>query len=189
MAVSRYIPFSLLRPSPSWTYSQGGVLSLRSALCAPAPGKYTSRSGKSWILFRVRWRVLNGRILWTVSANSIRDQINRGFEKRQDYKIREAFHKWSVYNVVTSSCFERDGFGRHRQVRPQDFAPFIPKSNLRESLGSLDVSLHSEEEVETLFFVMDLDDNKGLDVDEFRRALQASSHRIICSIDSDVVIW
>ena len=111
----------------------------------------------------------------TVSANSIRDQINRGFEKRQKYKIREVFYEWSEYRVVNSSCFERDGFGRHQQIRPQDLAPFIPKSKLRESLESLDVILHSEEEIETLFFVMDLDDNKGLDEEEFGRALQASA--------------
>ena len=129
--------------------------------------------------------MLNGRILWTVSANSIRDQINRGFDKRQNYKIREAFDKWSEYRLVTSSCFERDIFGRHQQIRPQDFVPpaLIPKDKLRASLESLDVNVHSEEELKTLFFVMDLDDNKGLDEDEFRRALQASSHCILWSFE------
>ncbi len=77
---------------------------------------------------------------------------------------------------MTSSCFKRDEFGRYQQVRPQDLALLIPRSNLRESLGSLDVHLNTEEEIDDLFFVMDIDDNKGLDEDEFRRALQASLH-------------
>ncbi len=81
--------------------------------------------------------------------------------------------------MVNSVCFKRDGFGRHHQVRPQDFAPFIPKRKLRESLGDLDITVNSEEEVETLFFVMDIDDNKGIDEMEFKKALQASSHSIV----------
>ncbi len=80
--------------------------------------------------------------------------------------------------MVTSSCFKRDGLGRYQQVRPNDFAMLIPKYRLREALGSLDVVINSKGEVEDLFFVMDLDDNKGLDEEEFTKALQASSRKL-----------
>jgi hypothetical protein len=111
-------------------------------------------------------------------STAIRDQINRGFEKRDCTKISEVFKKFSDYRVVTSSCFKRDLLGRYQSVRPYDFELLIPKHKLRESLQSLDVILYSKEEVEDLFYVMDLDDNKGLDEEEFGRALQASPHSI-----------
>jgi hypothetical protein len=75
---------------------------------------------------------------------------------------------------VTSSCFKRDGLGRNQQVRPLDFELLISKQKLRDALKSLDVLIHSNEEIDDLFFVMDIDDNKGLDLEEFGRALQAS---------------
>ena len=109
---------------------------------------------------------------------SIRDQIERGFEKRDRKKIHEVFKKYAEYRVLTSSCFKKDVLGRYQQVRPYDFELLIPKYKLKESLGSLDVILHSKGEIEDLFFVMDLDDNRGLDEEEFGRALQASSHSV-----------
>jgi hypothetical protein len=107
-------------------------------------------------------------------AKDIRNQIARGFERRQDTQIQIAFDKFSEYRPLINTFLIRDCFGRFQPVRINDFQPLIPKRNLKQALLSLDVIVESDQEINDLFFVMDLDDNKGLDIDEFKKALQAS---------------
>jgi hypothetical protein len=105
----------------------------------------------------------------------IRNQIARGFQRRLDQNILKVHEDFSEYRAVLDPCFVRGCFGRFQPVRPNDFQRLIPKRNLKEALAALDIHLESEQEINDLFFVMDMDDNKGLDFDEFKKALQASA--------------
>jgi len=169
---------------PSSDELKEGIVSLRRALRTLATSRVGDRPAflipeAPPVMLGLPNLIMSDKIIpESVSAVSIREQIKHGFEKRQTNKIREVFKKFSEYRVATSSCYRRDKLGRYQQVRPHDFAFLIPKTKLRESLETLHVTLNSEAEIETLFFVMDLDDNKGLDEEEFRRALQASSQFI-----------
>ncbi len=96
--------------------------------------------------------------------------MTSGFERRDEKKIAWAFNRHATFHPSS----QRDCFGRFRCVRPSDAqAWFVSKERLRDALLSLDVEVKAEK-IDSLFSTIDLDGNAGLDLSEFKRAIQAS---------------
>jgi hypothetical protein len=96
--------------------------------------------------------------------------VTSGFERRDEKKIAWAFNRHATFHPSS----QRDCFGRFRCVRPSDAqAWFVSKERLRDALLSLDVEVKAEK-IDSLFSTIDLDGNAGLDLSEFKRAIQAS---------------
>ena len=98
-------------------------------------------------------------------------QISRGFERRNEQKVTEIFARHADFNPT--SIARKDMMGRHQPVRPCEAAAWlITKSKMRKALEDLDVII-KDAEVDHVFYMMDIDDNKGLDLAEFAKAIQA----------------
>ena len=119
---------------------------------------------------------INGKTFSTlpVTISDIRKQVSRGFERRNDQTIFQIFARHSSFRPSTVA----DELGRCQVVRPcAASAWLISKESLREALKDLDVTIR-DENIDHVFFTMDMDDNKGLDLNEFKRAVQAGRPRL-----------
>jgi hypothetical protein len=109
---------------------------------------------------------------------SIREQIRRGFDRRNEKNIIKVFHRHAIFCFPDAA--KPDAFGRCQIVRPCTLAALwlIRKEKLRFALEDLDVLIR-EDDISRVFNIMDMDDNKGLDLSEFKRAILVSKPEII----------
>ena len=103
-----------------------------------------------------------------MTMEDVRRQVSFGFERRNEMRIAEIFAKFSRRpNPV------QDVFGRHQVVRPcSSNCWYIFKDQFQDALSALDVDIRHEE-LNKLFTMFDLDDNRGLDLFEFKMAIKA----------------
>ncbi len=97
--------------------------------------------------------------------------MSRGFERRNDKTLFEAFYRHATfYPECTVDCF-----GRFQPSRPGAInCWFLGKEKLRDALLQLDVHVKPQD-IDTLFYTLDVsDEEKGVDILEFRRAFQVS---------------
>ncbi len=97
--------------------------------------------------------------------------MSRGFERRNDKTLFEAFYRHATfYPECTVDCF-----GRFQPSRPGAInCWFLGKEKLSDALLQLDVHVKPQD-IDTLFYTLDIsDEEKGVDILEFRRAFQVS---------------
>ena len=104
-----------------------------------------------------------------VTMEYVRRQVGFGFERRNERRIVEIFAKFSRFRPNPI----QDVFGRYQAVRPcSSNCWYIFKDQFQDALSALDVDIRHEE-LNKLFIMFDLDDNRGLDLFEFKMAIKA----------------
>jgi hypothetical protein len=104
----------------------------------------------------------------------IREQVRLGFERRNEQNIVNIFYRYATFRLIDlESPYV---FGRCPVVRPCTKAAtwLVNKDTLRSALEDLHIFI-KEEDISYVFFVMDMDDNKGLDIEEFNKAIRVST--------------
>ena len=111
-------------------------------------------------------------MLWSDTLDNIREQVNRGFDRRNQEKIKETFDLYRAGSGRKPT--KRDELGRFHILRPCSAGAWlIQKDELLDALRDLDVEI-GDVHIDQVFHIMDMDDNQGLDREEFKKALQAS---------------
>ena len=94
-------------------------------------------------------------------------QVDRGFQRRRPGELEAVFDRHSSFIPSPPA----DALGRFPAVRP-GHSRFVRDKDLRAALWELDLDLR-EEAKECMFHSLDHDGNGGLDLAEFRCAVQA----------------
>ena len=94
-------------------------------------------------------------------------QVERGFQRRRRGELEAVFDRHSSFMPSPPA----DALGRFPAVRP-GHSRFVRDKDLRAALWELDLDLR-EEAKECMFHALDHDGNGGLDLAEFRCAVQA----------------
>ena len=108
------------------------------------------------------------------TIENIREHVRRGFDRRNDKNIIEVFYRFATFRFPDIA--KRDAFGRSEIVRPCDAAGshwLISKEKIRSALEDQDI-LIEQEDIDKFFYIIDMDDNKGLDFIEFKKAILVS---------------
>ena len=99
-------------------------------------------------------------------------QVKRGFERRCPGLIDKIFERHAEF---IPSAAVRDAFGRFPATRASCAKSWcITTSGLKTALREFDLSVH-DEAIKGMFHILDHDDSGGLDIAEFRRALEVGS--------------
>jgi hypothetical protein len=106
----------------------------------------------------------------TDTIESIRENVQLGFGRRSEQKILEIFNRYATF-------YSSNIFGRSQVVRPWTVL-LIHKEQFKSALGDLNIFMR-EEDISKIFNMMDMDDNKGLDLMEFKKTIQVRISEII----------
>ena len=131
------------------------------------------KAGKLSLYAEFELLLLDMTLTLSVALPDIKEQVNRGFQRRNQQKIVEVFEKNRAGSLfATKSAEKRDEMGRFQILRPFSAGAWlIPKVQLLDALHDLDVDIKGEN-IDQVFYTMDMDDNQGLDLEEFKKALQ-----------------